>query len=460
LYSEYYCYKLEVIAIMNFALTLLVLLVASVASSPDIPYDGRNIHLSSQYRESYQRRHAPDLTDPTPEAGVKSVLEEDHHLHPEDKIRHYDFLNNPRHVHGEVQVDESLRRNIPNENDTQEQPYVWVDYGKAAIKKHLPTIQVRSSDKDEDQPIVLNPSDLHAPEEEHPYVWIDYGNAVLKRYLPIIPGSSSDKDEDQSIVLNSPEASAPEQHSPRHLGRFASIYMFAIFSLDNLFWLVPFVAHSPYNAVHFFITYQTLVVVSCVVGTSNGITLEHAHALNILCGGFGAMLCWCLAFLFYARLGMSESLVALMIHKRRLPTKVLLDEESGHADFLKESSDVNHLMDLMPITTPTAFLTVVMTVMAAVDDLFFVSLVLEMEILSPAEVYFGSSLAALTWICLATATGLAWRNYFCSIPLYSVLVIYASVMTGHSGWDYLASHWSLLVNVLRLHFGHLPVAHY
>ena len=46
-----------------------------------------------------------------------------------------------------------------------------------------------------------------------------------------------------------------------------SFSMFAIWSLDNLFWLIPFVAHSKYNVLYFFFTYQAAVLFSCFVGT-------------------------------------------------------------------------------------------------------------------------------------------------------------------------------------------------
>ena len=383
---------------MKSILALLATLVASAASSLDIPYDGKNLHLNSQYRESYHRMHA----SPSNPGVVTNGSDETYHLHPEEKFRHYNFLSNPREMNGRVQVDESLRHNTLIQVSS---PTQLADEAKATTEMHLSTIHERPSSSNNDEPFIANPSDTFA-------------DANIK-------------------------------------GRLKAFNMFAVWSLDNLFWLIPFVASSPFNAVHFFITYQALVVVACVVGDSDGLTFEEARALNILWGGFSALLCWALAFLFYARLGLRESLTRLMKHERH-PFDV--DEETGHeTPSTGERAFVNPFWNLMPVTTPTAFLTVVMTVMAAVDDLFFIPVVLKQDALSPADIYFGSSVAILMWICLGGAVAFGFRTFLCRIPLYSVLAVYASVMTGHSGWDFFASH-STLANIFHFRLCHMSWA--
>ncbi|CAB9503845.1 expressed unknown protein [Seminavis robusta] len=395
--------------------TLFSLAVAAETSSaPRIPYDGKNLHLSSQYRLQGQDFHDRHTSSSQPvEKKETSFLDQEevnddvhrhqrHHLYPDDKYRHYKFLNTrtktttttvPEKDHSDKETQEKVHDTI-NIHDRQEQPYQWVHSGTSNIKKHTPNIHHQTISLDD-----------------------DFGfTKALNAHETTAKSMSTKKNSEKN-------------------GFADSLHMFAIWSLDNLFWLVPFVAHSYYNALYFFVTYQVLVAASCVIGSVQGVTFEQAQSLNMVWGGMGALVCWLLVCVFYWRSRQSAS------GKKVGTSSSSVDEESGlNTPLLPQKAHKPEQNLSMPVAKPTALLTISMTVLAGVDDLFFVPVILDKTILSWKQICLGSFVAVLLWTCFAVVMARLLHRFMSAIPLYKVLFFYAAVMTGHSQWDLFSSH--------------------
>jgi len=172
------------------------------------------------------------------------------------------------------------------------------------------------------------------------------------------------------------------------------------------------VAYSKYNAVVYFVTYQAVIFV-CLAG----------NTLNMMWGGFGAALCWLLALLLENQTEVAQQqessadLEALLLEK---PAKATADVADNNDSRWERA---------MPKAIPCAFIVMGMTLLSAVDDMYYFTPVMEKDGLVPVLV--GSILTIALWTCLALLVANSrCRTQLAKVPFGFILGIYAGVMTG------------------------------
>lgn len=239
--------------------------------------------------------------------------------------------------------------------------------------------------------------------------------------------------------------------------------MFLIWSLDNLFWMVPFAAHSTTNVAWFAATYQILVLFSCCWRFSSPISLTTARMLNNRWGISGAIFCWILAYCFLLKFMGKHQIFPPS--PRHLSEKE--EEDHLHADIemsdletplIDPSAQYDHQqsLDATPVIAPGKSLTITMTVVAAMDDIFYVPAMIHNDspVFTVSDIWKASCLVVLLWSAVALIATLYYRRFLAAIPLYMVVSTYAAAMTGHSLWDWLSSDKTLQIlhNTYILHF--------
>lgn len=231
--------------------------------------------------------------------------------------------------------------------------------------------------------------------------------------------------------------------------------MFAIWNLDNLFWLVPFLAHSPLLVTPFFVTYQIVVNVFCfnAANIAHGMSFAEAYAQNILCGALSALFCWCLTVYYWTRYHQKEKL-ALLISSSNLAgknsenkqTTENVDNDSDlEAPLLEkpaisttEDNSLNHYYSSIQVQ-PTVWLTIGLTLLAAADDMSFVPVIVETQMFSVIQIQLSAMFAAAVVSTAALALSQVYENTLIRIPLYVVLFVFSNCVTGHTLWDYIVA---------------------
>jgi hypothetical protein len=204
-------------------------------------------------------------------------------------------------------------------------------------------------------------------------------------------------DPEHVLYQDSSSSGNQEQHNNSKTGWKDAFVMFTTWTLDNLFWLTPFVAHSIWNAAWFVATYQVLIFVSCIF-ISPEASLSSAHALNNLYGMSGALFCWILGYCFYVQF------------QRRFHHQVAASlRNSTSGDIEEAASDlkappVKHSshhhknspdsIAIIPHTVPQVWMIVTMTLVTALDDVLYVpTMVQENHIFSISDICIASFLA-------------------------------------------------------------------
>jgi len=237
-----------------------------------------------------------------------------------------------------------------------------------------------------------------------------------------------------------------------------SFRMFLIWTMDNLIWLPPFVAHSPYHAATFFVTYQLTVLTTAWCSSSYGLLVFggrkedtvflDAHSQNIIYGAISAIACWCVALYYWIRHNQKKTLtpsrttsdVKNFFIKKQPHQSV--NEKEHHLDtpLLKPTPSALPDQNLLQHQTfniqPTMLLVIVMTKLSSFDDLAFVPVLIETHELSFMELQMGAMFAAAVWSVVALLVTHCYGSTLSRIPLFVVFVVFASSVTGHCLWDY------------------------
>ena len=419
--------------------TLTAALVALVASY-SIPYDGKNLHLNSHYRlgqKAFEKQHAKDNVvvvekEPTPkEQDKKSQYDYPHHgginfhLSPEDKIRHFDFYNRAAAGGG----------GAPPIN------------APTTVAETTNAASVGESHKEElSQESLAN---QQTKEENAPY---------------------------KSMI-------SMDQHDEKQEGWKDAFFMFAVWSLDNLFWLIPFAAHSSGHVFCFFNTYQFLVLLGCFLGTPDGTrTFTDAHWKNVMWGAAGALVCWIYSYYYYKEYQSQErqerkhrlsntatELTTPRVARQQQQRQQPLEENDLETPLLESTitaspcrpsrvRDNNTADFYFSTTSPTAWLTISLTLLGCSDDIFFVPVMVRQQTVPMDELFLGSLLALSVWTSIALCVSRRFQASLVRIPLHVILCVYAAVMTGHSGYNFVVSssgeiktYWHAFLNLLKLH---------
>lgn len=354
-------------------LSVLLLTNSQVSARPIIPYDGKNVHLNSQYRQ-----------------------------------HHAEFKNRARH-HNHHRGEDDNKNN--NDNDDE---IVFVGYGE--MKSH------------------------HEYTNYHPEVMIsmktDTEHVLYEEQEGKERGKYVAKEE-----FNNNSSSSNNGKSWRD-----AFLMFFVWTSDNLFWLIPFVAHSKANAVWFVVTYEALVFVGSFLFHPES-TLAAAHKLNNLYGISGTIFCWVLAYSFYTQFQRRHNHTekATSSETTNSYKDIELASSSSSSDLqvplLEQAPAPTEDSFLNPAdTVPPKWLIMTMSLVAAVDDVFFVpTMIHEDHMFTVTDMGMASLLAVLIWSMIAIVVARHYQSFLVCIPLYMIVSTYAAVMTGHSMWDFLSS---------------------
>jgi hypothetical protein len=196
-----------------------------------------------------------------------------------------------------------------------------------------------------------------------------------------------------------------------------ALKMFSIFSLENLFWVLPFAAHDLSHSSLFAVTYQLLVlaILFQVTFEQPGL-MSTARNMNLLWGICGAIFCWAMSFYFYVQYKKQQSLQHSTISSQK-NRQQQSSRDQMELPLLESNSDAKAMMwDPLPATVPTIWLTILMTVLGAMDDIFIVPFLVKKQALTNSQVLMGSSMAVTFWTLIAAAIARYYRRGLSQIP--------------------------------------------
>ena len=475
-------------AVLTLFLAAATLVPSAVANSSNLHMNEvgmKSLHLDQRLHLEYAKKTA----DNEPEREDRQRQQHLDHLEKNQEERHFDFVSRhplidlPHHeklaldsegnAHGfdvmdtkESDSTTEKQGHIVLDSEAKRHGHVHYDVFVAEQRQESPRLKYEAMDsqplQQEQHPTPLKNrlyglqqrlKTRHYGAEQKPLKKRQYGHLQLLKSRQYGEGQVNRNDSSRNDD-NSNSNSNSNNNKTYTKDWKESYTMFVIWTMDNLFWLVPFLAHSPLLVIPFFLTYQIVVGMTCLYATelAHGMAFVDAYTQTIVCGAVSAYLCWCLVLYYWMRYQQKKTLGLLgssgrLVGKSNKKTNMTKGREESdlEAPLLEKpkapaTKDISLYQYYSSINIkPTVWLTIALTLLAAADDLSFVPVIIEKHRLSTMQIQMGAMFAASVISGVALVASQQYERTLIRVPMFVVLFVFANCVTGHSFWDYMIS---------------------